>query len=607
MKTSELLRWMLGAMATGLTLCAPVAAQDLVQVHQDFSQDPGWKGMNNRVEASNPPTIRQDFGWSNTNHTGAGPGEIGGVVWRSRTIAYYALPFGRNLTFKDRFWASGRVALMSGEKIGGAYIGFFNHTRQEWRPWSSVAWRLGDYPRGAEVHVDFMTASWLANGMRLPIIIPADGSVHTWKLEYDPTARIDPNNWPAANMAELLSGSRQRESDLYEKARQVEPNLTAEEFHKRLELAEERGLAGSTRLGDHLAWWKNSNPRDYLGAVTFQLDEGRKYVAFLPKEYQDEPMLIDRFGIFNFQLYGRHWEFYDNESTGTTCEFYIGDLTVNGKKIDLSKDPGWEGVGNRVTFVDRDFHGRHHFGYSETNWAGKQIGEIGGTIWRNEPIDPLHAYYADEVGKLTLDDPISFEGQLCFVNGATDGDVFIGYFNEQQRLTKFTGGNRDYPPDLAQRVGGRRNIHLGFDQRAARLGGTMGFTIGGPTRVGFYFAGTLVATADLAAGQNGPVIHPDGRPRHFSFKYDPQANNGVGRVTCTLDDQSFGFDLTPEIRKAGVTFDHFGITSPRVGGKWVTVYLDDLTYTARRAPDYKPVKHEQKVTIVEYPEGGRRF
>jgi hypothetical protein len=135
----------------------------------------------------------------------------------------------------------------------------------------------------------------------------------------------------------------------------------------------------------------------------------------------------------------------------------------------------------------------------------------------------------------------------------------------------------------------------------------MGFIIGGPTRVGYYFAGNVVATPDLSAGQNGPVIHPDRRRRHFTFDYDPKANNGVGRVTCTLDDQKFTMDLTPEMRKAGTTFDRFGITSPRAGGKWVTVYLDDLTYTGRRPADYKPVKHEQKITQVEYPAGGRRY
>src|SRR5215510_14257110 len=128
---------------------ARAAEPQLTQVHQDFSSDPGWEGMNNRIEASNPPTVHQDFGWSATDHLGSGTGELGGEIWRSRTMAYYAMPIGKPLSFKDGFSASGKIALMPCEKTGGAYIGFFNHERQEWRPWSSMVWRLGDYPHGA--------------------------------------------------------------------------------------------------------------------------------------------------------------------------------------------------------------------------------------------------------------------------------------------------------------------------------------------------------------------------------------------------------------------------------------------------------------------------
>src|SRR5688500_19331293 len=107
-------------------LCGGAAvaqSAELVQVREDFSADPGWEGMNNRIEAENPPTIKQDFGWSPTKHTGGSGGEIGGVAWRSRTIAYYAMPLGKPLTFKDKFSASGKITLMPTEKTGGVYIG----------------------------------------------------------------------------------------------------------------------------------------------------------------------------------------------------------------------------------------------------------------------------------------------------------------------------------------------------------------------------------------------------------------------------------------------------------------------------------------------------
>jgi hypothetical protein len=522
-------------------------------------------------------------------------------------MAYYALPLGKPLSFKDAFSASGKVTLMPCEESGGAYIGFFNHERQEWRPWSSMVWRIGDYPRGGEIHMDYMTATWLANGYRLPVILPADGKPHTWSMSYDPDATIDPNAWPSPLLKKIVTPQRQSEDDLFALAQKQEPALTRQQFRTQLEQAAERGLVGSTRLGDYEVWTANSTPADFKGAFSFQLDGGRVFKLYLSNEERDAPVVLDRFGIFNFQLYGRHWEFYDNESTGTSSEFYLGDLTVNGVKIDLSKDPAWEGIGNRVSFVDGDFHGRHNFGYSQTNWAGKQSGEIGGTIWRNEIIDPLHAYYADPVGTLTLDDPISFSGELVFVDGATDGDVQIGFFNAEQRKAVFTGGNRDYPPNLAEQKGARNKIHLGFDKRGVDIGGIMGFTIGGPTRVGYYFAAQCKPTAQTGRAVNGPVIHPDKRRRHFTFDYDPRANDGVGRMVCKLDEETFALDLTREMRAAGATFTHFGISSIRVGGKWVTVYLDDVTYTARRASGHEAVPHEQKTVTVPYPAGGRKY
>src|SRR5436190_23213285 len=91
---------------------AMLPAQELVQVYQDFSKDPGWEWKNNRVVAQDPPTVKQDFGWGPTNFTGAGPGEIGGTIWRSRTPAWYALPLNRPLSFKDKFSFSARVAFM---------------------------------------------------------------------------------------------------------------------------------------------------------------------------------------------------------------------------------------------------------------------------------------------------------------------------------------------------------------------------------------------------------------------------------------------------------------------------------------------------------------
>jgi hypothetical protein len=253
-------------------------------------------------------------------------------------------------------------------------------------------------------------------------------------------------------------------------------------------------------------------------------------------------------------------------------------------KIDLSKDPQWEGRNNAVTYTEPDFHSMFNFGFSETNRAGKNIGEIGGLFWRVRPMGPA-GYYADDVGNLTLDDPITFSGSICFTTGMTDAAMAFGYFNHDEQTATYST-NVDSP-----------------------VGQTLGIGVSDSSSVGYYFSGSCRAKGKASAGATGPVFTPTGKQRQFTFAYDPKANNGIGRVTFTLDGQESKFDLTPEIRASGATFNRFGMFNVRRGGNSVTVYLDDLSYTARRDPNAKRVFHKQEFVPARYPKenGGRKF
>ena len=185
---------------------------------------------------------------------------------------------------------------------------------------------------------------------------------------------------------------------------------------------------------------------------------------------------------------------------------------------------------------------------------------------------------------MTLDDPIKFSGNISFVNGATDAGMFFGYFNAGKTMAEIQ------------------------DERAGMpLDDMLGIVVGGPIRVGYYFTALCSPKREVASEKHGPIILPTGERHTFTFTYDPQANSGVGRITVTLDEKSFTLDLTPGQHSAGATFDRFGMTSIRKGGKYVTLYLGDLTYTARRPQHYTPVYHEQQVTRVSYPPGGRKY
>src|SRR5258708_4302671 len=236
-------RWQLMARIGLIAICSIVsillplralADDELIQVHQDFSRDPGWEGVKNRIRASDPPTVKQDFGWSPTNKAGGSNGEIGGTIWQSVTPAYYAMPLNHPLSFKEPFSFSCRIAFSPSGGVGAAYLGFFNHRLQGWRIWNSMAVRLGGESSGqAAFGADAMTGIWHASGGPEGYShVPVDGKPHTVHFSYDPDAV--PGPWPDPRLRKYLTPKRQSTEQILEKAQKDEPNLTKEELWKRL-------------------------------------------------------------------------------------------------------------------------------------------------------------------------------------------------------------------------------------------------------------------------------------------------------------------------------------------------------------------------------------
>jgi len=561
-----------------LALLAPAFPVEptLIQVHQDFSTDPGWDNFQNRVIGVNMPVRAQDFGWSNTVHASTAPGEIGGRVENSRVGASYAMPLARPLTFNDPISVSGRVALKELGLRGVSYFGFFNSTRHTWRVYSSMAFRIWEEDDLGQVMFDWMSSDWRGRGAETAVLLPPDGSAHTFRFDYDPDARPDPV-WRDALLEKHITSETgngrpielQGEEFLLERMREDEPGLTAEALHERLIAARDQGLIEYFhRHGQH-RWWKMPNPEKNHGRATLQFDGETPYVFWFDEEIRNAPAEMDRFGLFNICRYG------------TGQEVYFGDLVVNGEPIDLAQDPHWLGQNNRATWTEPDFQSMQNFGWAQTNWAGQAPGEIGGLFWRLEPNDPGFGYYADECGPLTLDDPISFSGNIAFANGMTDASMYIGYFN---------AATYRVPLEKDSQEGGARPSMLGIALNDA-------------TSVGYYFAPFASdANRRYVRADNRYTFTPDRKSCPFTFTYDPEANNGIGRITYSIDGKEDSFDLTPEMRAAGATFDHFGLAAVRSGGNSVELYFDDLTYTVRREPGAKGTFHNQEITEREYPE-----
>src|SRR5204863_10153421 len=162
-------------------------------------------------------------------------------VWKSTTPAWYGMPLKPALSFKDKFSASGKIAVMPGSgPKDAAYIGFFNHERQGWRPYSTMAIRLVTRADKAYMYIDFTTAKWNAGAAETEIEIPVDGSQHSWKFSYDPDATRAP--WTDKRLYSYLTTGRQTVDEILAKAKKVEPDITAADLEKRLDAARSQGL-----------------------------------------------------------------------------------------------------------------------------------------------------------------------------------------------------------------------------------------------------------------------------------------------------------------------------------------------------------------------------
>lgn len=546
---------------------------ELTTIHQDFSEDPGWEAFHNRVVCSDCPTVTQNFGWSPAADSGDAKSTIGGTICRSTRPAYYAMPIGP-FSFADKLKATGKLSVTAPAQEGwGFYIGFFNHYRQGWRVWSSCGFRIGEVKNGAaKFHLDYKTGRNKGAILNPDFEIPCDGSVHTWEYTYEPNATVG-ESWPDKRLPQWIGPkSNVHEDMIFARAKQQEPALTRERLHRLLVQARDAGLVDHWyKKGAYHLWDIEKNAEGMKGRITLRFDDHPPVSYFLLPGHCDEPSHIDRFGIWNQQIYHG------------SMQFHVSDLNVNGKKIDLSQDPHWDGLNNRVTFEQTDFHSRQDFGYTQTNWAGTEAGEIGGRFWGTEVIDPLHAFYADEIGSLTLEDPISFSGWINFTEGAVDGRMLIGYFNRAARLADVPGEYKGNPPHQF-----------------------LGIEVMDQTQIGYSFTAVCSPRQEIAFEKRGPIYIPDRIKRPFSFTYDPDAGD-AGRITMTLGPDKLTADLTSQQREAGATFDRFGLLNPRKGGKYVDVYVDELIYVARRPDNHVPIRHKQQRTVVPYPRDGRKY
>src|SRR5205085_3100811 len=128
------------------------------------------------------------------------------------------------------------------------------------------------------------------------------------------------------------------------------------------------------------------------------------------------------------------------------------------------------------SYQARDVGGAHNFGFSQTDHAGGQPGEVGGTFWRTDH----WGYYADKVGPLTFDNRLEARGKVTLAAGAPDADMCFGWFSGDT--------SRPSPKET---------------------GPCIGIKVGGPTRVGHYFLPIVAVNDQIRSLPNqGPILRP---------------------------------------------------------------------------------------------------
>ncbi|MBI5684472.1 MAG: hypothetical protein HZC54_05295 [Verrucomicrobia bacterium] len=370
---------------------------------EHFDRDPGWEARNNRIPPKPGQVVKQDFGYSASNHAGKAAGEIGGRVQRSTTPAQYAAVLTPAKTLNDKLSASGSFAITSSHAGAGAFFGFFNSQQPggSGRPISSLGMDMDFEGKGGRLAVRLRSDGNTCCGTFVTPYLPGkfrptplknDGTRYHWTLDYDPQA----------------AGGNGR-------------------------------FTFTLRSDTHTTQDYGPLPPPSEREAQARFPNTTKFTVDLPAELRKEGATFDRFGMMN------------GMKAGGNVTLFFDDVQFNGQTQDFSKDPGWIGVGNRVEFEDREQTGGHNFGFSaDTSHAGGKPGEVGGAFWRTEK---HWGCYADRVGPLTLEQRLEAHGKIKLVTAGPDADMYFGWFNS---------ADTDVPPPQGRNFLG---VHVGGPTR----------------------------------------------------------------------------------------------------------------------------------------------
>src|SRR5690348_9151962 len=292
---------------------------------QSFDSDPKWEGANNRIDTKEPRKVTQDFGYSVSTFAGKGACEMGGLVSRASDPAYYAAKITPK-TLQDKLSASGTFALTQSSSGGGVFFGFFRAAQPGagGRPTCSLGLDMDCESHGGRLAVRLITAGNQSCGTFVTPFIPGkfrptpirnDGTRYTWKLDYDPQGADGFGRFTFT-------------------------------FHG------DQPRPGALETPDMPEAYRHEARIRFPSTTTFTVD--------LPKGFKEQGTMFDHFGLMNMMKPGGH------------LKIYFDDLHFLDRDEDFSRNPNWDGAGNRASYETTEVAGAQNFGFSNTQFAGGQ-------------------------------------------------------------------------------------------------------------------------------------------------------------------------------------------------------------------------------------------
>jgi hypothetical protein len=300
--------------------------------------------------------------------------------------------------------------------------------------------------------------------------------------------------------------------------------------------------------GTNIHQWSlryDPNGNNGSGSITATVDQETSICHLDPGQRADGAT-FNRFGIITVMKQ------YD-----TGGEVWLDDIAVDGEKEAFDRDPKWEAFQNRRTYTTTIVRPRFDFGYSATQYAGGEKGEMGGLVFRGDGrYTNMMAFYGAPLETLTLAKPLKASGKVALRRAVSDSDVLLGFFHSEHSLDSGASDRIGTPPDF------------------------LGVSIGGPSREGFMFLPSyrLHNTERDTAG-HGPYLLPKGAPHNWTFEYAPATTTTAGSITVTLDGERATLPLPREHQGMGAHFNRFGLISTHTDGNGQHIYFDDVTYT----------------------------